>query len=138
MKQILIYSFSIIITSTFAQTKEKFTNIEIELTKCLNKKDISNAEMCNCIIAARNEWDKELNKYYKLLMSKLTKEASQDLKLAQKNWITYRDKEFKFISRYYYEEKEGTMWFAVSEERKMELVKDRAIELIEYYETLEY
>ncbi len=138
MKQILTFCFFLFIATTYAQTKEKLNHIDVELKKCLNKKDISNADICNCTIAARNEWDKELNKYYKLLMSNLPKEAKEDLKLAQKNWVTYRDNEFKFILKYYYEVKEGNMWFAVSEERKMDLVKYRALELINYYETLEY
>lgn len=107
-------------------------------SKCLKKKDISNAEMCNCTIKAREDWDKELNKYYSLLKTKLSKEAFEVLKESQKEWISYRDKEYSFISKFYYEVKEGTMWYVVAESKKKEIVKTRAIELKVYYDMLEF
>lgn len=94
--------------------------------------------MCNCTINARESWDKELNKYYGLLKTKLPKEAFETLKESQKQWILYRDKEYAFISKYFYEVKQGTMWYAVAENKKKEIVKTRAVELKVYYEMLEY
>jgi uncharacterized protein YecT (DUF1311 family) len=123
----------------FSQTKNESKNaIDISESKCLDKNDISNAEMCNCTIKARESWDKELNKYYGLLKTKLPKEAFEILKESQKQWMSYRDKEYAFISKFYYEIKEGTMWYAVAEDKKKEIVKARAVELEEYYEMLDY
>ncbi|WP_163395141.1 lysozyme inhibitor LprI family protein [Flavobacterium limi] len=123
----------------FSQTKKEIENpIDILESKCLDKDDISNAEMCNCTITARESWDKELNKYYSLLKVKIPKEAFEILKESQKQWISYRDKEYAFISKFYYEIKEGTMWYAVAEDKKKEIVKARAVELEEYYEMLDY
>ena len=138
MKHILIIFLCFFSFIALSQTKEKNYSIDNELSKCLNKKDISNAEMCNCNISAKNSWDKELNRYYNLLMTKLPVKAKEDLKQSQKIWISYREKEFKFISTYYYEAKEGTMWYGIAEEKKMDFVKNRVLELENYFETLDY
>ena len=94
--------------------------------------------MCNCVIKARDSWDEELNKYYKLLKNKLPKEAFEVLKESQKQWLIYRDNEFLFITKFYYEVKEGTMWYAVAQNQKMQIVKKRAIELENYYTMLDF
>ncbi|WP_435522916.1 lysozyme inhibitor LprI family protein [Chryseobacterium indoltheticum] len=99
---------------------------------------MSNAEMLECSIKAGKSWDKELNKYYNLLGAKLPKDAFEILKASQKEWIIYRDKEFKFISKLYYEVKEGTMWYIIAENKKKEIVKSRALELQMYFENVEY
>lgn len=139
MKKIFIIVFNLLSVIIWSQTQNKNENtIDVSESKCLNKDDISNAEMCNCTIKATESWDKELNKYYSLLKTKLPKEAFEILKESQKQWISYRDKEYTFISKFYYEVKEGTMWYAVAANKKKEIVKTRAIELKEYYEMLEF
>lgn len=123
----------------FSQSKAQQENlIDLTESKCLNKKDISTAEMRNCTIKAKKSWDKELNKYYNLLKSKLPKSAFESLKESQKQWMMYRDKEFAFISKFYFELKEGTMWNIVAENQKKDIVKNRALELKMYYENLDY
>lgn len=135
MKKIIVLIF--VFFSVFIFSQETHF-IDIEESKCLNKKEISNAEMLECSIKAGQSWDKELNKYYNLLASKLPKDAFEILKTSQKEWIIYRDKEFKFISKLYYELKEGTMWYIISENKKKEIVKSRALELQMFLEDLEY
>lgn len=133
---LFLISFSISISS---QTKNQQENsIDITESKCLNKKDISNAEMRNCTITATESWDKELNKYYTLLKEKLPKQTFETLKESQKQWILYMDKEFAFISKFYFELKEGTMWYTIAENQKKEMVKNRALELKIYFENLDY
>lgn len=135
MKKIIVLIF--VFFSVFIFSQETHF-IDIEESKCLNKKEISNAEMLECSIKAGQSWDKELNKYYNLLASKLPKDAFEILKASQKEWIIYRDKEFKFISKLYYEVKEGTMWYIIAENKKKEIVKSRALELQMFLEDLEY
>ena len=137
MHKFFIILFSFLSLVTFSQTKKE-NPIDIQEKKCLNKDDISNAEQCNCTIKAQESWDKELNKYYNILKTKLTKEDFEVLKNSQKQWISYRDKEFLFISKYFFEIKEGTMWYSVAEDKKREIIKSRALELKNYYEMLEY
>ncbi|MDQ8013059.1 MAG: lysozyme inhibitor LprI family protein [Flavobacterium nitrogenifigens] len=137
MKKIFVLIFLLLSIVAFSQTKKE-NPIDVLESKCLNKDNISNADMCNCTIQARESWDKELNKYYNLLKTKLPKEAFETLKESQKQWLVYRDKEYSFISKYFYEVKQGTMWYAVAENKKKEIVKTRAIELERYYKMLEY
>jgi uncharacterized protein YecT (DUF1311 family) len=134
---ILIFNFFSIFS--YAQsTEKKRHSIDVSELKCLDKKIISNAEMCNCTKAAREAWDKALNKYYNLLKTNLPKETFELLKESQKQWIKFRDNEFSFISKFYLDDKEGTMWHVVSENAKKEIVKDRAMELEDIYGMLGY
>lgn len=137
MKKILVLVFLLLSIVAFSQTKKE-NPIDVLESKCLNKDNISNADMCNCIIKAHESWDKELNKYYNLLKTKLPKEAFETLKESQKQWLVYRDKEYGFISKYFYKVKQGTMWYPVAENKKKEIVKARVIELEAYYKMLEY
>jgi len=137
MKKIFVFIFLLLSIVAFSQTKKE-NPIDVLESKCLNKDNISNADMCNCTIQARESWDKELNKYYNLLKTKLPKEAFETLKESQKQWLVYRDKEYSFISKYFYEVKQGTMWYAVAENKKKEIVKTRARELEEYFKMFEY
>lgn len=139
MKNFIILLLLFLSTSIFSQSKNLQENlIDLAESKCLDKKDISNAEMRNCTIKATQSWDNELNKYYNLLKNKLSKKNFEALKESQKQWMMYRDKEFAFISKFYFELKEGTMWHNIAENSKKEIVKTRALELQMYYENLEY
>ncbi|MFC0779337.1 lysozyme inhibitor LprI family protein [Flavobacterium sp. HJSW_4] len=137
MKKTFILIFLFLSIVAFSQTKKEYPIDALE-SKCLNKENLSNADMCNCTIQARESWDKELNKYYNLLKTKLPKEAFETLKESQKQWLVYRDKEYAFISKYFYEVQQGSMWYAVAENRKKEIVKSRAVELEGYYKMFEY
>jgi len=139
MKKLVSLLFIFLSVSIFSQSKNQQENvIDIEESKCFDKQDISNAEIRKCTIKARDSWDKELNKFYNLFASKLPKDVFEILKASQKEWIIYRDKEFKFITKFYFEVKEGTLWYNIAENKKKEIVKNRALELQMYFENLEY
>lgn len=139
MKTSIIIFLTFFTLMLFSQTKKKReSSIDILESKCIHKNNISNSETCNCINKARESWDLELNKYYILLKEKLPKEAFEILKESQKEWIIYRDKEFLFISKFYFQVKEGTMWYEVAAHKKKEIVKARTLELKEYYEMLDF
>lgn len=137
MKKVLLLTCLILSVVAFSQTKKEHP-IDLLESKCINQKDISNADKCNCIIQAQESWDKELNKSYNLLKTKLPKETFETLKESQKQWLLYRDKEYEFSSKYFSEIKQGTLWYAVSESLKRDLVKRRAIELEAYYKMFDY
>lgn len=139
MKNILTLIIVFLSVLVFSQSKNQQENvIDIEESKCFDKQDISNADMRKCSIKARESWDKELNKFYSLLASKLPKDAFEILKASQKEWVIYRDKEFKFITKFYFEVKEGTMWYNIAENKKKEIVKNRTLELQMYFQNLDY
>jgi uncharacterized protein YecT (DUF1311 family) len=88
--------------------------------------------MVQCAYLAQKAWDKELNKYYNLLMSKLSADEKARLKIAQKNWIAYRDAEESF-SGTAYGNTAGTMYRVFAADRYMQITRDRVMELSGYY-----
>lgn len=111
--------------------------IDQDLEKCLGK-DNSTAGQRSCINSAHNSWDKALNKSYLSLSQKLTKTGKKELVEAQRNWIVFRDSEFKLIDKYYFDVKKGTMFYVIADNKKLEIVKTRALELKDYDEQFEY
>jgi uncharacterized protein YecT (DUF1311 family) len=99
---------------------------------------ITTSGMCNCIMQAEEAWDKELNRYYKLLVAQLPPDTKEKLKESQRAWIAWRDKEFAFIYAYYYSVKQGTMFYPMAQERRMDIVRERAADLQQYYDMLDY
>lgn len=92
--------------------------------------------MVNCEITARQEWDEELNKYNKLLMSLLDSAGKEKLKIAQRQWIEFCDKEFEIINELYLGQMQGTMWIVIAAGRKTDIVRDRAGQLAGYYDSI--
>ena len=131
-KGILLLFFLTMCVVSFAQNK-----IDTDLEKCLSK-DNSTSGQRNCSSTARDSWDKELNKTYLSLSQKLTKIEKKELVEAQRNWILFRDSEFKLIEKYYFDVKQGTMFYVIAENKKLEIVKERAIQLKEYNEQFDY
>ena len=88
------------------------------------------AEMINAVSYASNEWDAELNKIYKLLMSSLSKDGQNSLRSAQRSWIKERDKK---IAR---ENSGGTIDLVNKNSIFLEETKKRTIELARIYDKL--
>jgi len=115
----------------FAQDKHPIDKFEEE---CMNK-DSTTAGMNNCMMEAYKQWDAELNKYYKLLMGILSQEEKQQLKDAQIVWLKYRDLETKFRMDTFLNN-QGTMYSNMAMSEKLDIVKQRALELTSLYDTL--
>lgn len=98
---------------------------------CISKTSSTDA-MLKCTAIAYDSWDKEMNKYYNLLMKKLSTEQKSELLRAQKSWLAYRDNNFTFINNSI-REKQGTMYLNVASGERREIVKQRALQLKEYY-----
>lgn len=84
---------------------------------------------------ATEKWDTELNKTYKELLDLLTTEQKEKLKIAQREWIEYRDKEIEFSNQLYYD-MQGTMWIPIAAQTKLDLTRKRTIELESYIANL--
>lgn len=91
------------------------------------------AEMIQCAAKKYAAWDKEMNTYYKLLMGILGIEEKARLKESQRKWLAYRDAEIEFAATLN-RNKDGTMWPVFFGTTKANIVRTRALELIEYYE----
>lgn len=87
-------------------------------------------------------WDKELNIYYRKLMSKLTAKEKELLKESQKKWLESRDKTIEFnslmLDKNY--DQEGTMFLLdranVADSDISEIIKNRALYLKNWYDKL--
>ena len=88
------------------------------------------AEMINAVSYASNEWDTELNKMYKLLMSSLSKDSQNSLRNAQRSWIKERDKKIAG------ENSGGTIDLVNKNSIFLEETKKRTIELARIYDKL--
>ena len=88
------------------------------------------AEMINAVSYTSNEWDTELNKIYKLLMSSLSKDSQNSLRNAQRSWIKERDKKIAG------ENSGGTIDLVNKNSIFLEETKKRTIELARIYDKL--
>jgi uncharacterized protein YecT (DUF1311 family) len=101
--------------------------IDKALEACIDKNG-STAGMVQCTDTAYAAWDKELNKNYGELMRSLKPPQKEALRLAQLEWIRYRDLDFKLIDSLY-DTMQGTMYIPMRIDARMEVVKKRALEL---------
>ena len=111
--------------------------IDQDLEKCLSQRN-STAGQVSCVSSARGSWDKELNKSYLSLSQKLSKTEKNELVEAQRNWMKFRDSEFKLIDKYYFGVKKGTLFYVIAENKKLEIVKERTLQLKDYDEQFDY
>jgi len=108
--------------------------IDKALEACLDK-DSTTAGMVDCIGKAYDKWDKELNRVYAELMKRLSPDARTKLKEAQVQWLKFRDAEFQMQGGIY-SKLEGTMYIPMSADSRMQVVKNRALELKSYLDLL--
>ncbi|QQS28272.1 MAG: DUF1311 domain-containing protein [Sphingobacteriales bacterium] len=122
--------------TSFAQNNSNSTEdpIETKLNTCMENNP-STMGVVQCLDTAYLEWDAELNKYYKLLQTVVSKDQKTSLRTVQLSWIEYRDKEFELLQKLY-ESKEGTMFIPMIVYDKVEIVKHRALELKSHYSLL--
>ena len=141
LKKILLFSFLFNLFFMIAglaqnETDEEFALIENKLQNCIDNAP-NNAETAQCVYTAMDEYDKLLNKYYRLLMGLLSEEGKTALRNAQRKWLEMRNLEFEFINQLYHGELGGTMYIPIANDVKKEFVKQRVAELKDYYLTLE-
>lgn len=76
--------------------------------------------------------DKELNKAYHILRSKLSKAQQSELKKSQMNWITFRDAEYELIQNNWTSNNFGSSAGISRGDYRSTIVKDRIIQLLHY------
>ena len=76
--------------------------IEAALSACMETPEgMSTHGMRQCIDQANSAWDGELNRIWRELMRELGPEAKQELRLAQRQWLAFRDAEYKALASAY-------------------------------------
>ena len=128
MTKLILALFSVFLLAAVAIAQEPAQHpIDKALEACTDKNG-STAGMVECTDKAYAAWDKELNKIYGELMRALKPTQKEALRLAQLEWIKYRDINFKFIDSVY-DTMDGTMYIPMRVDARMEVVKKRALEL---------
>jgi uncharacterized protein YecT (DUF1311 family) len=92
---------------------------------------LSTAAMRQTLATARGKWDAEMNRVYKRLMAKLKPSQRAALQSSQRKWLAFRDAEFA-ATREITGKMDGTLWLVRGDEQRMNLVRDRANQLLEY------
>lgn len=114
--------------------EEPAHSIDKALAKCMDGA-ASTADMIACEDKAFKDWDDELNRVYKELMSKLSPKQKDALKASQLAWIKHKDGELQFIGQLY-DGFEGTMYQPMRVDAAKDVIRARALELKHWLEIL--
>lgn len=92
-------------------------------------------EMNKCSQIAQQSWEKDIRKNLAELKKFLNQEDYKKLQLSQTSWENYRNKDYSFIDSVI-SYKQGTMYQNFREGWRTEILKQRALILREYLNTL--
>ena len=114
---------------------EKLYPIDKAERDCIAKV-YSTYDMSQCSYKAMDMWFKEIDKYLGLLKTVTSEEDYSNILKAQEDWKKYQESEFVALSIIM--NKQGTMYQNVAVGNKTNVVKERALELKDLYDTLKY
>ena len=106
--------------------------IELEVQECMKKQNYTTVGMSYCVDKSIESWEKEIDKYLKLLETKLTSSQYEALGKSQKQWILYKDMQWQVIDEIM-KDCQGSICLNLISGKKAELVKSRAIYLQSVY-----
>ena len=101
---------------------------------CISK-TADTQEMNKCSQKAQQLWEKDINKNLAELKEILSAEDYKKLQLSQTSWENYMDKEYEFINSLT-SYTQGTMYLNTKEGWRTEILKQRALTLRGYLNTL--
>lgn len=110
-------------------------DIDQRVAECMVKDDTA-AGMANCLFEGYEMWDEELNRVYRELRGRLGPEGQAALKATQLAWLGHRDLEFALIDDVY-SGFDGAMYIPMRVEDRMNIVKNRVMELKSYIDLME-
>ena len=132
----------LVFSSVFSQNNKTEHYLDKEYQKCLQG-NLGNLGERRCHSEFEDKWDKEMNRLYVHLIKLIEMHMNPihgdeaidsitltNFKTAQRQWLKYRDAEFKLISKIY--DRKGSMYYTLSAYRRMNFVRARAIELMYY------
>ena len=133
-KLFLIFIFLIFLSCCYSTAQTTMHPIDKAEQDCISK-TADTQVMNQCSITAQNEWEKEIKKTLSELKSVLDKESYKSLINSQNSWEKYKIDEFRSIDKML-ENKQGTMYLNVNKGLKVDIVKQRALKLQEYLNTV--
>ena len=135
MKKLFLIFISLIFLSCCYSTAQTTMHpIDKAEQDCISK-TADTQVMNQCSITAQKEWEKEIKKTLSELKSVLDKESYKSLINSQNSWEKYKIDEFRSIDKML-ENKQGTMYLNVDKGLKVDIVKQRALKLKEYLNTV--
>ena len=103
--------------------------IETELSRCMESPEgMSTHGMRQCMGLATEAWDQELNRVWRELMAELPAAPKEQLRIAQRKWIAFRDAELEAIAGAY-GAMPGTMFLVMHADAVSTLTRDRVRQL---------
>lgn len=101
------------------------------LRRYLEQHGDTTRSMVAITLAARDQWDKELNRVYQALLASLPKDKRALVVDAQRKWIQFREAELKALGQGIYH-RDGTIYQVIFANRAMEVTRERALKLMSY------
>ena len=108
-----------------AQDEEKSIHPIEGKVDALMEKAVSTADMIQAYDKGIALWDAELNLVYQALRKALPVPAGEKLKLAQQQWLLYRDAQYAMLDEQY-NQYDGTMYLPMRVAARMTVIEDRA------------
>ena len=138
---ILVASLMVVISSFAGYTSDMINRMETKEKSVEESFGGSNVEMKEAAVVIFKSWDNELNKVYKLLMSKLSKKEQMKLRNEEKAWIKRKERAAEEAADRFCETVNGnklcgTGYGLEYTESLINSTKNRAIELSKRYEKL--
>lgn len=133
-KLFLIFIFLIFLSCCYSTAQTTMHPIDKAEQDCISK-TADTQVMNQCSITAQNEWEKEIKKTLSELKSVLDKESYKSLINSQNSWEKYKIDEFRSIDKML-KNKQSTMYLNVDKGLKVDIVKQRALKLKEYLNTV--
>ncbi|MDX1440369.1 MAG: lysozyme inhibitor LprI family protein [Rubricoccaceae bacterium] len=132
MRSIASALLLLILPSVVSAQQDSEHPIDLRLDECIEE-DPSTHGTVACMRTAYDEWDAELNRVYQQLLTELSHDddATASLRSAQRAWIGFRDAELAF-SAHLYGTRDGTMWQVVAAGARVDIVRQRALDLSDY------
>lgn len=123
-------------TAPFARAddEEKKHPIDAKVAALFDKA-VSTADMMQAADKGTKLWDAELNRCYGELKKKMKPAAFATLQAAQRQWLAYRDAQFKALDEFY-SQFDGTMYLPMRADAGMTVIRTRAMELYDMLEML--
>ena len=123
-----------LIANSQESTSEDLDPIDKVERECISK-TASTYEMNKCSQIAQQSWEKDIQNSLVELKKFLSSEDYKKLQLSQSYWENYKNKDYALINSVI-SYKQGTMYLNFREGLRTEIVKQRALILREYLNTL--
>lgn len=136
MKKIIICILILLVNCLCSCAQEVFSQkIETEIQLCMEKENYTTSGMSHCIYKSIPQWEKEIKKYNKLILKKLSSEKKIIFYTNHKQWENYKESQKNIIYEILYS-KEGTIYQNISAGYFIDIYKQRILFLKNFYDDI--